>query len=363
MVTGGTGCRAHAQVYRSAIDLVELGWSAEWQLTLDGIPHEGLSPARVAIQHRGGYGLLTADGEVSAKVSGKLRHESASAAVLPAVGDWVLVQGRTIQMVLPRRTRFSRQAAGGRTDEQIVAANVDTVFVVMGLDPDFNLRRLERYLAFAWESGAEPVVLLTKADLAVDATDRLQEVERSAPGVPVLLVSSVTGTGVDAVESRLRGHHTYAFLGSSGAGKTTLINRLAGLTLATGGLRKDGRGRHTTTWRELLVLPGRAVILDTPGMRELQVWEATRGIEDAFADVGALASSCRFSDCGHAGEPGCAVEAAIDSGVLDPARLASLRKLEREAAHARVQHDARAAAEARRELRALTRKRNRIIPK
>lgn len=363
MVTAGRGRHAYAQVYRSAIDLVELGWSAEWQLTLDGIPHEGLSPARVAIQHRGGYGLHTADGEVTAAISGKLRHESASAAVLPAVGDWVLVQDGTIHAVLPRRTRFSRQAAGGRTDEQIVAANVDTVFVVMGLDPDFNLRRLERYLAFAWESGAEPVVVLTKADLAPDAEDRLQEVERSAPGVPVLLVSSITGIGVDAVEGRLRGHRTYAFLGSSGAGKTTLINRLAGLALATGALRKDGRGRHTTTWRELLVLPGRAVILDTPGMRELQVWEATRGIDDAFADVGALASTCRFSDCRHAGEPGCAVGAAIEAGKLDPARLASLRKLEREAAHARIQHDARAAAEARREMRALWRKRNRIIPK
>ena len=363
MVTASARRYAYAQVYRSPIDLVELGWSAEWQLTLDGISHEGLSLARVAIQHRGGYGLLTAEGEQSAGISGRLRHEAATAAALPAVGDWVLVQDGTIQAVLPRRTRFSRQAAGGRTDEQIVAANVDTVFVVMGLDPDFNLRRLERYLAFAWESGAEPVVLLTKTDLAADAADRLQEVERSAPGVPVLLVSSITGTGVEAVELRLRGHRTYAFLGSSGAGKTTLINRLAGLSLATGGLRKDGRGRHTTTWRELLVLPGRAVILDTPGMRELQVWDATRGIEDAFADVGALASSCRFSDCRHAGEPGCAVGSAIESGILDPARLASLRKLEREAAHARVQHDARAAAEARREVRALMRKRNRIIPK
>ncbi|GAC1457435.1 MAG: ribosome small subunit-dependent GTPase A [Candidatus Limnocylindrales bacterium] len=363
MVTAAIRRHAYAQVYRSPIDLVELGWSAEWQLTLDGIPHEGLSVARVVTQHRGGYGLLTADGEVSAQVSGKLRHASASAAVLPAVGDWVLVQTGTIHAVLPRRTRFSRQAAGGRTDEQIVAANVDTVFVVMGLDPDFNLRRLERYLVFAWESGAEPIVLLTKADLAADAAERLGEVESSAPGVPVLLLSSVTGIGIDAVAERLQGHRTYAFLGSSGAGKTTLINRLAGLALATGGLRKDGRGRHTTTRRELLILPGRAVILDTPGMRELQVWEATRGTQDAFADVGALASECRFSDCQHAGEPGCAVLAAVEAGTLDAARLASLRKLEREAAHARVQHDARAAAEARRATRALTRKRNRIIPK
>jgi ribosome biogenesis GTPase len=363
MVASGVREWADAQVYRSAIDLVELGWSAEWQLALDATPHDGLAPARVATQHRRGYGLLTADGEAVAAISGKLRHDARAATDLPAVGDWVLVRDRTIQAVLPRRTRFSRQAAGGRTDEQIVAANVDTVFVVMGLDPDFNLRRLERYLTFAWESGAEPVVLLTKADLAVDIAARAEEAERSTPGVAVHPVSVVTGTGVDAVDALLRDHRTYAFLGSSGAGKTTLINRLAGLSLATGGLRKDGRGRHTTTRRELVVLPGRAVILDTPGMRELQVWQATRGTEDAFADVGALAGSCRFSDCRHSGEPGCAVEAAIEGGTLDPERLQSLRKLEREAAHARIQHDARAAAEARRDLRARMRKRNRIIPK
>ena len=346
-----------------AIDLVELGWSAEWQLLLDATPHVGLSVARVTVQHRAAYGLCTADGEADATISGRVRHEAASAADLPAVGDWVLARDGIIHAVLPRRTRFSRQAAGARTDEQIVAANVDTVFVVMGLDPDFNLRRLERYLTFAWESGAEPVVVLTKTDLAADVAERVAEVERSAPGVPVHAVSGVTGSGLDAVEARLTGHRTYAFLGSSGVGKTTLINRLAGLELATGGLRKDGRGRHTTTWRELLVLPGRAVILDTPGMRELQVWQATAGLDDAFSDIAALASTCRFSDCRHAGEPGCAVEAAIATGALDPARLLGLRKLEREAADARVLHDARAAAEARRALRALMRKRNRIVPK
>ncbi len=350
-------------MYRSPIDLVELGWSAEWQRALDAVPHEDLSPARVAIQHRGSYGLQGADGDTTATLSGKLRHDAAAAAALPAVGDWVLVRGEIIHAVLPRRTRFSRRAAGGRTDEQIVAANVDTVFVVMGLDPDFNLRRLERYLIFAWESGADPVIVLTKADLATDADRRAAEVEHAAPGVPVHAVSGITGLGVDAIERRLSDHRTYAFLGSSGVGKTTLINRLAGLDLATGGLRRDGRGRHTTTRRELLVLPGRAVIIDTPGLRELQVWEATRGIEGAFADIGSLAGACRFSDCRHAGEPGCAVAAAIAGGTLDPARLASLRKLEREAAHARIQQDARLAAAARHELRATTRKRGRIVPK
>lgn len=357
---------ARAQMRRcivSDIDLVELGWSAEWQLALDATPHDDLSPARVGTQHRRGYGLHTADGETTAAVSGRLRRDARTAADLPAVGDWVLVRDGIIQALLPRRTRFSRKAAGGRTEEQIVAANVDTVFVVMGLDPDFNLRRLERYLSFAWESGAEPIVLLSKTDLAPDAAERGAEATRSAPGVPVLPVSAITGAGIDAVDRYLRDHRTAAFLGSSGAGKTTLINRLAGKSLATGGLRKDGRGRHTTTRRELLVLPGRAVIIDTPGMRELQVWEATRGSIEAFADVEALAATCRFSDCRHSGEPGCAVEAAIACGTLDPARLKSLRKLEREDAHARAQHDARAAAEARRELRALLRKRDRIVPK
>ena len=349
-----------------AIDLVELGWSDEWQLVLEATPHAGLSVARVAVQHRGAYGLYAADGETNATISGRARHEAASAAHLPAVGDWVLARDGIIHAILPRRTVFSRQAAGARTDEQVVAANVDTVFVVMGLDPDFNLRRLERYLTFAWESGADPVVVLTKTDLVADADlciARVQEVECSAPGVPVHAVSGVTGAGLGAVDARLAGHRTYAFLGSSGVGKTTLINRLAGLELATGGLRKDGRGRHTTARRELLVIPGRAVILDTPGMRELQVWQATVGLDDAFADITALASTCRFSDCRHAGEPGCAVGAAIATGALDPSRLLSLRKLEREVDHARRQHDARAAADARAAFRALARKRNRIIPK
>lgn len=340
-----------------AIDLVELGWSDEWQRLLDATPHDDLTVARVAIQHRGAYGLFTAAGAVDATISGRVRHAAASAAGLPAVGDWVLVRDGIIHAVLPRRTVFSRQAAGDRTDEQVVAANVDTVLIVVGLDPDYNLRRLERYLTFAWASGAEPVIVLTKTDLAPDAAGQVGEVERSAPGVPVHAVNGLTGAGLDAVDARLIGHRTCAFLGSSGVGKTTLINRLAGLALATGGLRKDGRGRHTTSWRELLILPGRAVILDTPGMRELQVWEASAGLDDAFADIAALAAACRFSDCRHSGEPGCAVAAAIAAGTLDPARLLGLRKLEREAAQTRLRQDARAAAEARRAVRSAARRR------
>jgi ribosome biogenesis GTPase len=252
---------------------------------------------------------------------------------MPAVGDWVAVcdapgDHRAIEALLPRRTKVSRKTPWLKAEEHILVANVDTVFLVAGLDGDFNVRRLERYLVAAWDSGADPVLVLTKLDVCED-DDQLHEAEAVALGVPVLAVSNVTGEGVDDVRALLRPARTFVLLGSSGSGKSTLVNRLAGRTLMpTGDLRRDGRGRHTTRHRQLLVLPGGAIVIDTPGLRELQVWEGD--VDEAFTDVAELASQCRFNDCAHNTEPGCAVQEALASGVLDEGRWGSYVKLQRE---------------------------------
>jgi len=240
----------------------------------------------------------------------------------------------TIHALLPRQTRFSRRAAGPRADEQVMAANFDAVLLAMSLNDDFNLRRLERYLVMAWDSGAMPVIVLTKLDLAHDAEERVQEVEQLAPGVPVLAVSAVTGEGMDGLEPWAVPGKTLVVLGSSGVGKSTLMNRLAGKELArTQAIREDdARGRHTTTHRELYRLDNGVLVLDTPGIRELQLWESETGMEDAFSDIHALAEGCRFRDCSHDREPGCAVRAAMQAGTLDRKRYESWRKLDREMA-------------------------------
>ena len=319
---------------------------------------DGLEPGRVAVEHRGAYLLYTGRGERPAELSGRLRHAASSRADLPAVGDWVAVADpdgadrALVQAVLPRRTKFSRMAANdhGQTAEQVVAANVDVVFLVAGLDGDLNVRRLERYLTLGWESGAEPVVVLTKADLC-DALDAaVYEVESAAIGVPVHAVSNVTGEGVDELRRYFEGGRTVAALGSSGAGKSSLANRLAGEELAaTGDVRADGRGRHTTTARQLLVLPGGGLFLDTPGMRELRLWESEDGLETAFDDVASVAADCRFADCAHEAEPGCAVRAALADGSLAPERFAGWRKLQGELRHLALKQDGRLRSEARKE--------------
>jgi ribosome biogenesis GTPase len=277
---------------------------------------------------------------------------------MPAVGDWVVVVDApgdrfAIEALLPRRTKVSRKTPWLKAEEHVLAANVDTVVLVAGLDADFNPRRLERYLTAAWDSGADPVIVLTKLDVCDDLR-KLDEAEAVAVGVPVLAVSNVTGHGVDEVRALLRPARTFALLGSSGTGKSTLVNRLAGReVMATGGLRNDGRGRHTTRHRQLLVLPGGSIVVDTPGLRELQIWEGD--VDGAFSDVAELAAECRFTDCAHETEPGCAVREALDEGTLSAERWSSYRRLQRELRSIEARSNVRVQRELKRRWRARAR--------
>ncbi len=334
------------------MDLESLGWDASFVDAFGPHKQEGLAPARVAVEHRSEYVIYTEHGELRAELAGRLRHGDEH----PAVGDWVAValrpsEGRaTIHAVLPRRSAFTRKVAWAETKPQVVAANVDVVFVVCGLDANYNVRRIERYLTLAWESGAQPVVLLTKADLCDDVDPRVFEVESIAFGVPVHAVSAPHGDGLETVRSYVPAGRTAALLGSSGVGKSTLVNALVGEELlATQGLRDDGRGRHTTSHRQLVPLPEGGLVLDTPGMRELQLWDADEGMQAAFADVDALAAQCRFADCAHREEPGCAVRAALAGGTLDVERFESWGKLQRELERLARKQDARARSESRKE--------------
>ena len=305
--------------------------------------HPGLTLGRIVLQEKGLYHIITMKGGLPAsqpaEVSGKFRFESSGPSDFPAVGDYVMVDtnnGDTaiIHRVLHRRSLFLRRAAGTANTEQAVAAKIDTVFICMALNNDFNLRRLERYLSAAWESGSIPVVLLTKSDLCDDLDLKLAQVQGSAIGVDILTTSALRNE-LDSLLSYMAPGKTVAFLGSSGAGKSTLINRLLGEErLKTGGLRNDDRGRHTTTHRELIILPDGAMVIDTPGMRELGMWDASEGIDTAFADIEELAEACRFRDCTHSGEPGCAVCQAIAEGTLSQSRWQSYLKLTAENSYA-----------------------------
>ncbi len=311
------------------------GWAAAWQACA-GEASTGQSPARVVARHRGRW-LVAGGAVVAATLSGRFRHTLAGDDSLPAVGDWVASRDAgheaTIEAVLPRRTAFRRRAAGPRAEPQVVAANVDTLFIAASLNRDLNERRLERYLAMARESGAEPVIVLTKADLGPDA-DRVAERLGASLRVEAVALSSRTGTGIDRLARWLRPGGTVALLGSSGVGKSTLLNRLAGAELAaTRAIREDdARGRHATSHRELFRLPGGALLLDTPGLREVGLWDADDGLDATFTDVLELAAGCRFADCTHEREPGCAVRAALEDGRLDPGRFRSYRRLGRELA-------------------------------
>jgi ribosome biogenesis GTPase len=328
--------------------LEDLGWNAHFQQQLEQLNSAGAVPARVAEELKGAYRLITPSGTVPAIVPGRLLHRATGREDLPAVGDWVLAgllpgEDRMLVMeLLDRRTKLSRQQAGEKTGEQILAANVDTVVVVASLNRELNVRRIERYLTAVWESGARPVVALNKADLMEDAPDLLREVEAIAAGVPAVLTSAATGGGVDELASHLRPGETSVFVGSSGVGKSSLINRITGEgSQAVNDIREtDDRGRHTTTSRQMLVFPGRGVIVDTPGLRELQLWDGGNGASSpVFSEIEELALRCLFSDCHHESEPGCAVRAALEDDSLDEGRFTSYRKLERERMYIARKHD------------------------
>jgi ribosome biogenesis GTPase / thiamine phosphate phosphatase len=339
------------------LNLQDLGWDAFFADAFRPYERDNLIPARVVARHHGPCELMTEHGRLGGIPAGRIDESE-----LPAVGDWVVARAldgerkALIEAVLPRRSAFTRKEAWRRTVAQVVAANIDTVFVVTAFGFDFNVRRLERYLTASWDSGAAPVIVVNKLDTADDPARDLAEVETVALGVPVHAVSAVTAAGLDDLEPYLARGQTVVLLGSSGVGKSTLVNRLAGRELLlTAETSAAGRGRHTTTHRELVPLAGGALLIDTPGLRELQLWSDTSALDATFAEIAELAAQCRFSDCAHASEPGCAIRAALADGSLPRERWDSYTKLQRELRALEIRKDARLRAEARKERRRFAR--------
>jgi len=335
------------------MSIVQWGWNSYFRAIWNECQRQNAVPARVVAQSRGIWRIAGDFGECPAEAAGKLRLAAEEGADWPAVGDWVAVELRdqdsaaVIQEVLPRRSQFARKMAGKKIAEQVIAANVDIALLVSALDGDFNPRRVERYLAQCWESGAKPVILLNKADVCENMQEKMKEMQEAAMSVPVCVVSAKTGQGFAELEAYFLPGQTLVLLGSSGVGKSTIVNRLLGRRIqeVQEVRQSDSRGRHTTTTRQIFSLPGGALLMDTPGLRELQLWGADEGISQAFAEIDALATRCRFMDCSHRSEPACAVQAALHCGTLDLGRLENWRKLQREQAFLRRKIDLEARQE------------------
>ncbi|GKX27820.1 ribosome small subunit-dependent GTPase [Vallitalea longa] len=340
----------------------DYGWNEELEQSFTTYYSKGLIPARILVEHRGIYRVVTQYGELEGFNSGKLYYE-ASKDLLPTVGDWVAVtpvngeEKAIIKKVLPRKSKFIRKIAGNTTEGQVVATNFDYVFIVTSLNNNFNVKRLERYLTVAWDSGAEPVIILSKADLCDNVNDRLAEVQNISFGVNVHVISSISGTGIHEIKKYFSEGKTSVVLGSSGVGKSTLINTLLGeeVMMVNEAREDDDRGRHTTTHRELIILKDGGMIIDTPGMREIGLWsegEDENVLTDTFSEINALSENCRFRDCTHTNEPGCAVLNAIKSGELDEERLKSYKKLKRELIFIESKKNAKLKLEEKRKMKA-----------
>ncbi|MBW4575905.1 MAG: ribosome small subunit-dependent GTPase A [Aphanothece sp. CMT-3BRIN-NPC111] len=332
------------------MNLEFLGWNSFFSRNFNSHVPDGCTIGRVALEHKNTYILYTEIGELSAEVSGKMRYQASGRTDFPAVGDWVVISiingesRATIHEVLSRKSKFSRKTVGAQTDEQIIATNIDTVFLVCGLDRDFNIRRIERYLILVWESGANPVIILNKADLCDRLEERIAKVEAIAPGVPIIVLSAIANQGLDALAPYLGTGQTVALIGSSGVGKSTITNQLALQNIQdVQSVRKgDNRGRHTTTHRELIILPSGGLLIDTPGMREIQMWNGSEGFQETFADINTLAKLCHFRDCQHEKEPGCAVQQALLDGTLDEQRFRNYQKLQQELEYLNRKQDQKA---------------------
>lgn len=332
------------------LNLTSLGWNKFYEQQLTDNNKDGLIAGRVAAEQKQLYRIITEYGELNAEITGKMRFNADGRKDYPAVGDWVMVSPRiaegkaTIHAILTRKTKFSRKIAGQVIDEQIVAANIDTVFIVNALNNDFNIGRLERYLILAWESGANPVIVLSKADLCSDIEQKIAEIEKIAIGVPIHAISSLQDEGLEQLHPYLTEGQTVALLGSSGVGKSSIVNRLIGesVMLVQAIRSGDDRGRHTTTHREMMPLDLGGLIIDTPGMREIGLWDSEAGLQTAFDDIEDIAKHCRFDDCAHGTEPGCAVQGAISSGELERRRYDNYVKLQRELAYLSRKEDQRA---------------------